>query len=154
MRENRTSGTVPETPGDWGSYGEMPSSQVAMSEEQTNECPCCGSKKSLFGVLRPNDQDYSFDGKFYPLHIRKRTFWTLAAPAFRIKKGEKVWVCSDCGHLWSKVDLTHLKSVLKTADWDGRTQMEPPSEKPFTIWFFALIILALLCVIAWLHLIA
>lgn len=124
-----------------------------MSEERI-QCPSCSSTKCLYGDLRPNDQDYSFDGRFYPLHIEKKSFWRLSSPSVRIPKGEKFWACSDCGHLWSKIDLGKFQSVLKSNEWDGSIQKEPPAAKPYVMWFFSLIIFLLLAIIAFFKIVA
>ena len=106
-------------------------------------CPKCSSNKCVHGVMESSDPDFSFEGAFYPLYIKKKTFFTIRMPKVKIKYPQKFFGCYNCGHLWSTLDLDKFRKVIEKAEWKGGEQIEPPPEKSY-FWYISFLIFAAL----------
>ena len=116
--------------------------------EELVKCPCCGSEACLYGELETDDRDNQYVYTFYPLHIKKKTFWTIFRASVKLEKGSIFYGCPDCGHLWSKLRVEQYKKLIEHCGWQGGKQVEPPPNKPYVMWFVLAVIGILIAAIA------
>lgn len=94
-------------------------------------CPNCGSKKCLYGKVKPWDSDDVFRGIFCPSHIKEHGWITLDIPKVALEDKEKFFGCYECGHLWSKLKLNQFQQVIEECNWQGGVQKPPKSRRSY-----------------------
>ena len=72
-------------------------------------CPSCASAVIVAGKLLPSGGDDGWVTRFYPKGIR---FFTLSR-SVPLSNGQLFYACTDCGHVWSKVDAKELRELLE-----------------------------------------
>ncbi len=110
-------------------------------------CPKCASSKCVIGRLDLGDSDTKLDGSFHPIHI-KTALIIRDYPQAKVLSNQYFHACSDCGHMWSKIDVSELNTSLAEHDWEpGQPQIAPAETVPFVQWFLAVVIAGLLSAI-------
>ncbi len=110
-------------------------------------CPKCASSKCVIGRLDLGDSDTKLDGSFHPIHI-KTALIIRDYPQAKVLGNQYFHACADCGHMWSKIDVSELNTSLSEHDWEpGQPQIAPPETVPYVQWFLAAVIASLLSAI-------
>jgi hypothetical protein len=78
-------------------------------------CPSCASAVVVAGRLLPSGGDDGWVTRFYPKGIR---FLTLSK-SVPLSNGQLFYACTDCGHVWSKVDAQDLRELLEKSGDEG-----------------------------------
>ena len=122
-----------------------------MESENNITCPKCKSITCVLGKLEPSDSDTQFNGCFYPLHIKQKSFFKIFSTCVKFEHNNDFYACYTCGHFWGEIKVNNLQKVLEKLEWRGELQIPPNKPRPILEWFLSAVIGALVIWIIYLN---
>ena len=92
------------------------------------QCPACQSAATVEGRIMNPTFDDDNAGRFYPQGIQ----WLTLTRSVKLIHKEHFRACTQCGHVWGKLDATDLRELIEskgTPELQQKLSKRPGSAK-------------------------
>ena len=82
---------------------------MQVESKSETKCPSCASTEVTKGSLIASDENENFNGLFFPEGLK----FSAIRRSVPVSSNQGFHACSNCGCLWSHVNATKLRELLK-----------------------------------------